>query len=96
MMPHIASEMWEKLGHTTMLVDEAWPVADAALLVDNVVTIAVQVNGKLRATIELPRDCAKDKAEAAALAQDGVQRALNGSQPKKVIIVPNKIVNVVA
>lgn len=96
MMPHIASEMWEKLGHQTLLVDEAWPVADPALLVDNVVTIAVQVNGKLRATIELPRDCAKDKAEAAALAQDSVQRALNGCQPKKVIIVPNKIVNVVA
>ena len=96
MLPHIASEMWEKLGHQTMLVDEAWPIADPALLVDNVVTIAVQVNGKLRATIELPRDCAKDKAEAAALAQDSVQRALNGNQPKKVIIVPNKIVNVVA
>lgn len=96
MMPHIASEMWEKLGHKTMLVDEAWPTPEAALLVDNVVTIAVQVNGKLRATIELPRDCAKDKAEAIALAQDSVVRALNGSQPKKVIIVPNKIVNVVA
>jgi leucyl-tRNA synthetase len=96
MMPHIASEMWEKLGHTTMLVDETWPVAEAALLVDNEVTIAVQVNGKLRATITLPRDCAKDKAEAIALSQDSVQRALNGSQPKKVIIVPNKIVNVVA
>ncbi|MBY0429362.1 MAG: leucine--tRNA ligase [Alphaproteobacteria bacterium] len=96
MLPHIASEMWEKLGHQTMLVDEAWPVADPALLVDNVVTIAVQVNGKLRATIECPRDYAKDKLEAAALAQDSVQRALNGCQPKKVIIVPNKIVNVVA
>ena len=96
MLPHIASEMWEKLGHQTILVDEAWPIPDPALLVDNVVTIAVQVNGKLRATIELPRDCAKDKAEAAALAQESVQRALNGCQPKKVIIVPNKIVNVVA
>ncbi len=96
MLPHIASEMWEKLGHKTMLVDEAWPIPDPALLVDNVVTIAVQVNGKLRATIECPRDYAKDRLEAAALAQDSVQRALNGSQPKKVIIVPNKIVNVVA
>ncbi len=96
MMPHIASEMWEKLGHTTMLVDEAWPVADPALVIDNEVTIAVQVNGKLRATITLPRDCPKDKAEQIALSQDGVQRALNGNTPKKVIIVPNKIVNVVA
>ena len=96
MLPHIASEMWEKLGHQTMLVDEAWPIADPALLIDNVVTIAVQVNGKLRATIELPRDCAKDQAEKIALSQEAVQRALNGATPKKVIIVPNKIVNVVA
>ncbi|MDX1921582.1 MAG: leucine--tRNA ligase [Alphaproteobacteria bacterium] len=96
MLPHIASEMWEKLGHTTALVDEAWPTPDPALLIDNEVTIAVQVNGKLRATITLPRDCAKDKAEEIALSQDAVKRALNGNAPKKVIIVPNKIVNVVA
>jgi leucyl-tRNA synthetase len=96
MLPHLAAEMWARLGHETLLIDEAWPKADPALSVDNVVTIAVQVNGKLRATIQLPRDTAKDKAEAAALAQESVQKALAGSAPKKVIVVPNKIVNVVA
>ncbi len=56
MLPHIAEEMWEALGHKTMLINESWPKADASLLVDNTVTVAVQVNGKLRATLELPRD----------------------------------------
>ncbi len=96
MLPHLAAEMWARLGYSTLLINEAWPKADAELSVDNVVTIAVQVNGKLRATIQLPRDSARDQAEKAALAEEAVQRALAGNAPKKVVVVPNKIVNIVA
>jgi leucyl-tRNA synthetase len=96
MLPHLAHEMWERLGHKTLLCDEPWPKADPALVQDSSVTIAVQVNGKLRATIQLPRGASKQDAEKAALAIEGVQRALAGNAPKKVIVVPDKIVNVVA
>jgi leucyl-tRNA synthetase len=96
MLPHIAEEMWEKLGHTTILCDTPWPKADPDLLIENTVTVAVQVNGKLRATIALPRDASRQDAEHAALANENVQRALGGNPAKKVIVVPNKIVNIVA
>ena len=96
MIPHIAEEMWQQLGHKTVLVDEAWPKADTALLIDDQVTIAVQVNGKLRATINLPRNVGQKDAETAALANANVQRALEGKQARRIIVVPNKIINVVA
>jgi len=96
MMPHLAEELWSRLGHAGLLVETDWPVADAGLLVDNRVTIAVQVNGKLRATIEVQRDADRQSVEDEALAQANVVRALDGKEPRKVIVVPNKIVNVVA
>jgi leucyl-tRNA synthetase len=96
MLPHIAEEMWLTLGHTTPLIDTAWPKANPTYLIESTVTIAVQVNGKLRATITLPRDAAAPVAEAAALADPNVQRAMNGNAAKKVIVIPNKIINVVA
>jgi leucyl-tRNA synthetase len=95
-MPHLAEEMWAAMGEATMVCDAAWPVADPALLEDDTVTIAVQVNGKLRATVALVKDASKEQAEAEALAQPGVQQAIEGKQVKKIIVVPNKIVNVVA
>ena len=95
MMPHLAEELWRRLGHSQLLVETPWPDADRRLTVDDSVTIAVQVNGKLRATIELPRDASQTVAESAALSEDAVQRALAGKLPRKVIIVPNRIVNVV-
>jgi leucyl-tRNA synthetase len=95
MMPHLAEELWQRLGHSQLLVETPWPEADRRLTVDDNVTIAVQVNGKLRATIELPRDAAQAVAESAALSEDAVQRALAGKSPRKVIVVPNRIVNVV-
>ena len=95
-MPHLAEEMWEALGEKSLVCDAAWPLADPALLVDETVTVAVQVNGKLRATITLVKDATTQVAEAEALGQPGVQTALEGKQVKKVIVVPNKIVNVVA
>ncbi|MEQ8604950.1 MAG: leucine--tRNA ligase [Marivibrio sp.] len=95
MTPHLTEELWRRLGRETMLVALDWPQADPALVVDDQVTVAIQVNGKLRATIDLPRDAAKEDAEAAALATENVRRALDGKDPRKVIVVPNKIVNVV-
>jgi len=95
MMPHLAEELWQTLGHDTLLADEPWPKAAAALLLDERVTVAVQVNGKLRATLELPRDADQDAASKAALAQEGVTRALAGKPVRKVILVPNRIINLV-
>lgn len=96
MTPHLAEELWGLLGHTTLLAETAWPEADPAMLLDDSVTIAVQVNGKLRGTIELPRDVDKEAAETAALALPAVLQQLEGKPPRKVIVVPNRIVNVVA
>jgi leucyl-tRNA synthetase len=95
MMPHLAEALWQALGHRTLLADERWPQADPALVAEERVTIAVQVNGKLRGTLELPRDSEKAAAESAALALPAVARHLDGRAPRKVIIVPNRIVNVV-
>ncbi|MBJ7415391.1 MAG: leucine--tRNA ligase [Niveispirillum sp.] len=94
-MPHLAQQMWEELGHGDLLVDRTWPVSDAALLVDDSATVAVQVNGKLRATLTLARDCAEAVAREAALADVNVQRAMDGKEPRKIIVVPNRIVNIV-
>jgi len=96
MMPHLAEEMWQELGHATLLADESWPKPDPDLARDEEVTLAVQVNGKLRGTIELPRDAAASVVEEAALALPQVARLLDGRAPKRVVVVPNRIVSVVA
>ena len=95
MTPHIAEQMWRALGHETLLADTPWPVAEPALLVEDTVTVAVQVNGKLRATLELDRDIDDTAAEAAALADSGVARAIGDKPVRRVIVVANHIVNVV-
>ena len=95
MMPHLGEELWQLLGHDGFLVDQPWPVAETALLSDEMATLAVQVNGKKRATITLPVDTAEGDAEAAALADPSVQRAMDGKSARKVIVVRNRIVNVV-
>ncbi len=96
MTPHLAEELWTLLGHTTLLALSPWPTWNESLLEDTSVTIAVQVNGKMRGTINLPKDADKDSAEKAALALETVQAQLGGKAPRKVIVVPNRIVNVVA
>ena len=96
MMPHLAEEMWQSLGHQEMLAEVPWPKADADLVRDEQVTIAVQVNGKLRATLDFPRDAAANEVEEAALALPQVTRLLDGKAPRKVVVVPNRIVSVVA
>jgi leucyl-tRNA synthetase len=95
MVPHLAEEIWQALGHDGLLLDQPWPVADAELARDETVTIAVQVSGKLRATIEVARDMAQSELEKLALANDNVLRAIDGKPVRKVIVVPNRIVNVV-
>ncbi|HEX4506779.1 MAG TPA: leucine--tRNA ligase [Alphaproteobacteria bacterium] len=95
MMPHLGEEMWQALGHDRLLAEESWPVADPTLLVSNSVTMAVQVNGKLKATIDLPRDSDQATAEAAALKDPKIVAAMAGKTARKVIVVPNRIVNVV-
>ena len=83
-------------GHAEMVVDSAWPAADPALLVEDQVTLAVQVNGKLRDTLMAPRGLDRSAAEALALASEKVQRQLDGAAPRKVIVVPDRLVNIVA
>jgi leucyl-tRNA synthetase len=95
MMPHVTEELWQHLGHDTILAAMAWPEIETSLLQSDTATIAVQVNGKMRATITLPKDMDQKAAEAAALSDPNVQRALDGKSVKKVIVVPNRIVNVV-
>jgi leucyl-tRNA synthetase len=96
MMPHLAEECWAILEHTSLLAEEPWPLADPALLAEDSVTIAVQVNGKRRGELTIARDAAKEDIEAAALGLESVARAIGGRKIKKVVVVPQRIVNVVA
>jgi leucyl-tRNA synthetase len=95
MMPHLAEECWALLGHETLVAQAAWPQLERALLVEETLTLPVQINGKKRADVTVARDATNAKIEAAVLALDAVQKALDGKRPKKVIIVPGRIVNVV-
>ena len=97
MVPHVAEEMWSALGGGSSLVcDAAWPTVEAAMLIDDEVTIAIQVNGKLRDTLVLPKGTAREVLEEAALASANVVRLLDGKAPRKVIVVPDRLVNLVA
>ena len=95
--PHASHALWQVLGHPeTLLEDVPFPKADPAALIRDRVTLAVQVNGKLRGTIEAGRDASREAIEAAALAEPNVARFLEGQAVRKVIVVPGKIVNIVA
>ncbi len=95
MMPHLGEEAWARLGYNTLLTEQPWPKADPALIVDDTVVVAVQVNGKRRAELTIARTASKEEIEAAALQLEPVVRTLEGQKPKKVIVVPQRIVNVV-
>ena len=95
MMPHLAEECWAALGHDTLVASQAWPDLEPDLLVENTITLPVQVNGKKRSDVTVARDAGKADIEAAVLALDAVIKALDGKSPKKVIVVPQRIVNVV-
>jgi leucyl-tRNA synthetase len=94
--PHLAEEAWAALGEPGMVVDSAWPEFDPAMLVEDEVTLAIQVNGKLRDTLNAPRGLDRAAAEELALASEKVQRLLDGNPPRKVIVVPDRLVNIVA
>ncbi len=96
MMPHLAEECWAALGHATLVAQAPWPQVEADLLVENTLTLPVQINGRKRADVTVPRDAGKAEIETAVMALDAVKRVLDGKTPKKVIIVPQRIVNVVA
>jgi leucyl-tRNA synthetase len=95
MLPHLAEEAWAALGNDGLIAGQPWPSHDPALLVDDEVTIAVQVMGKLRDTISVAKGAPKDQLEALALSSEKVQRAMAGATPKKVIVVPDRLVNIV-
>jgi leucyl-tRNA synthetase len=95
MVPHVAEEAWAAIGGEGLIADAPWPEANPALLVDAEVTYAVQVNGKLRDTILLAKGLARDDVEAGVLALPRVQRLMEGASPRKVIVVPDRLVNIV-
>jgi leucyl-tRNA synthetase len=95
MTPHLAEEMWSLLGGDGLVINAPWPRPDPAMLIDDEVTLPIQVNGKRRAEISVPKDMPKEEVEKLALAQETVIRAMDGAPPKKVIVVPGRIVNVV-
>jgi leucyl-tRNA synthetase len=96
MMPHLAEECWAALGHKSLLAAQLWPALEADLLMDRAATLPVHINGKKRADVIVARDARNGDIEASVLVLDAVRRALDGKAPKKVIIVPQRIINVVA
>jgi leucyl-tRNA synthetase len=96
MAPHLAEECWDALGGDGLVANAAWPEFDPALLIEDQVTLAVQINGKLRDTLTAPRGLDRAQAEALALSSEKVRRQLAGSTPRKVIVVPDRLVNIVA
>jgi len=95
MVPHISQALWEALGHESLLLDVAWPEPDPQALLCDTVTMVVQINGKLRARLELPADADRAAVERSALAHPDVQRHLAGANVRRVVVVPGKLVNVV-
>ncbi|MCA0940471.1 leucine--tRNA ligase [Salipiger pacificus] len=96
MTPHLSEEIWQLLGGEGLIANAAWPKADEAMLVEDSVTLPIQVNGKRRGELTVPKDMAKEEIEKLVLAHEAVVRTLEGAAPKKLIVVPGRIVNVVA
>ena len=94
--PHISHELWQQLGHQQAVIDASWPAVDEAALVQDTVTLVVQVNGKLRGQVEMPAAASREEIEAAARSNENVLRFIDGLTIRKVIVVPGKLVNIVA
>ncbi|MEL7211039.1 MAG: leucine--tRNA ligase [Pseudomonadota bacterium] len=95
MTPHLSEDIWTMLGGEGLIANAPWPVADEAMLVEDSVTMPIQINGKRRGELSVAKDLPKEEVEKLALAHDAVQKALEGATPKKLIVVPGRIVNVV-
>ena len=95
MMPHIAEELWEILGNSTTLANTRWPIPDHALMLRDTFTIAIQIGGKLKTTIEVPSDATQETAETLALSEPAVEAAIKGKKLNRVIYIPKKIINLV-
>ena len=93
--PHIAEELWERLGHDGSVFDAGWPAYDPDLVREDTIELAVQVNGKLRGRLNVARDIGKEEALALAIAEPSIAKFVNGS-PKKVVFVPGRLLNIVA
>jgi leucyl-tRNA synthetase len=96
MTPHLSEDIWARHGQEGLITTSPWPVADDSMLVSDTVTLPIQVNGKRRSEISVPVDMSKEDIEQMALADAAVIRTLDGASPKKIIVVPGRIVNVVA
>ena len=94
--PHLAEELWEKLGHSDTVTYVKWPTFDASKLVDDTIEMAVQINGKVRAKIVVSKDVTKDELEKLALEDESVKVLLEGKEVKKVIAIPGRLINIVA
>lgn len=93
--PHIADELWRALGHTTSVQRDSWPAWDESLTMDDTITIALQINGKVRAEIEVSKDASKEQLEHAALENERIQELMGGKEPRRIIVVPQRLVNIV-
>ncbi|MCF5384445.1 class I tRNA ligase family protein, partial [Pseudomonas syringae] len=94
--PHISHELWKQLGHNEPVIDAGWPAFDASALVQDSLQLVIQVNGKLRGHIEMPASASREEVEAAARVNENVLRFTDGLTIRKVIVVPGKLVNIVA
>jgi leucyl-tRNA synthetase len=94
-VPHITHALWHALGHDNAVIEAAWPAVDNTALVRDAIELVVQVNGKLRGRIQVPTHAGRSEIETAALAEENVQRHMEGRQAKKIIVVPGKLVNIV-
>ena len=95
-VPHITHVLWQHLGKQEAIIDAAWPAYEESALEQSSITVVAQVNGKLRAKLELPADCSKEVMETAALADENIKKHIDGLNIRKVIVVPGKLVNIVA
>jgi leucyl-tRNA synthetase len=93
--PHMAEEIWAKLGHGTSVTQAAWPAFDAAMLVDSSVQLAVQVAGKVKAHLTVPAEASNADVERLALAEPRIAELLGGKPPRKIVVVPKRLVNIV-
>ena len=95
-IPHITHQLWQELGHTSALVDELWPEVDESALVEDTIQYVVQVNGKLRDKLEVAADTDRETIEKLAIETAGAVRNIEGKTIRKIIVVPGKLVNIVA